>query len=72
MTATKTVRLATRSVDFPAYQPKGTGIGDYYDEKSHDARELSRLLSEARDAQWDGEDIRALESALSMARHTGD
>lgn len=71
MNTTKTIRLATRSVEFPAYQPKGN-IGDYYDEKSHDARELSRLLSQARDEQWGGEDIRALESALERARHTGD
>jgi hypothetical protein len=67
-----TIKLATRSVSFPAYVPKGIGIGDYYDGKSHDAHQLSLLLDKARAEGWDARDIKALEMKLEMARYVGD
>jgi hypothetical protein len=67
-----TIKLATREVSFPAYAPKGTGIGDFYLGAAHDARELQLLLDKARVENWDPRDVKALEMKLEMARYVGD
>jgi len=49
-----------------------TDAGDYYRRKDEAARRLAALLAEARERGASAAKIKALESALELARYVGD